>query len=79
MSDEIRLTSVVGTGGRIEIAASGLPEGLPVEVVLHFDVHAKAAPKGILDYFYSLPPGPHSAATWNSFEEDFESERNGWN
>lgn len=78
MSTVIRTTATVLPGGRIELAAPGLPEGRTVTVeVTVTDPAAPPAPVGIADWIASLPP-TKTPEEWEQFERDFRAERDSW-
>ena len=76
MSSEVRISTTVLPGSRIEVTAPGLPEGQLVQIVVQFDPPPKQG--GILEFLDSLPQGPRSAKSWEEFEELFQAERNSW-
>lgn len=84
MAEVIRVKTVVLPGGRVQVAAPGLPIGLPVEVVVSVaetvptSTNTNTPQMGIADFLKSLPPGPRSADSWEEFERLFQEERDSW-
>lgn len=77
MPSEIHVRTTVLPGSRIEISTPGLPEGLPVDITLHYDAPlAKAG--GVVALLDTLPPGPRSASSWAALDGEFQAERDAW-
>ncbi len=84
MQTALRLTARVLPGKRVEFASPDLPDGGEVELIVMLPEPTilpttdASAPKGVLDFIQSLPPGPRSAATWDEVERNYRTERDSW-
>ncbi|MBI1321029.1 MAG: hypothetical protein GC168_19055 [Candidatus Hydrogenedens sp.] len=77
MQSERHVKTTSLPGNRIEITAPGLPEGLAVDITLHYDSRPPKA-GGVLALLDQLPPGPRSAASWEELEQRVQAEREAW-
>lgn len=77
MQSEIHLKTTVLPGSRIEITTPGLPEGLSVDITLHYDARP-AKPGGVVALLDSLPSGPRSASSWEELDRGLQAERKAW-
>ncbi len=82
MQTALKITTHILPGHRLEIVAPELAEGQPVEV---FVVASEPAPApkaegrtSIWELIQTLPPGPHSASTWEEIERNLQEDRDAW-
>ena len=78
MPKELRLTTTVLSGNRIEITDPELHEGDPVEVIVRVPEADPKPRRSALEIFESLPPGPRSGKTWEEIEKHLQEERDSW-
>jgi len=75
MANIIRTQTTVLPGQRIEVSTPDIPAGAAVDVVV---TEREAGKRRILEFLDSLPPGPHSASTWDEVERSLDAERDVW-
>jgi GrpB-like predicted nucleotidyltransferase (UPF0157 family) len=75
MAHVIRTHTTVLPGQRIEVSTPDIPAGSPVEVVVTSRAEGK---RRILEFLDALPPGPHSASTWEELERGLAADRDAW-
>ncbi len=79
MRPALHVTTRVLPGKRIEITAPDLNEGDAVEVILVLPERQRVqAPRDIMEFLDSLPPGPRSATTWGEVDRQLREEREAW-
>jgi len=77
MESVLRLTTTVLPGSRVEFAASELPEGSHVEVIVVLPEQADRR-IGVADYLKALPPVLGATDEWAAAEREIQDERDSW-
>lgn len=75
MANVVRTQTTVLPGQRIEVSTPDIPAGAAVDVVVTARAEGK---RRILEFLDGLPPGPHSASTWNEVEHSIDADRDAW-
>lgn len=78
ISRDIHIRTNVLPGGRIEVVSPALPEGSPVEMVVHIEPQPAKPKGGVLEFLASLPASTRAMKDWDAFEKHFRAERDAW-
>lgn len=78
MQTALRLETVVLPGHRLEVCAPELPEGATVEVIVVLPARPAPAPRSMLQFLNTLPPGPLLFHTPEEANRFLQEERDSW-